>query len=152
MRAMEYSSTHYEKARHYQGSKILQMKIWNFWNRKNQFWIKFNDVSSLCKLLGGAGKKQGHHLNLFYSGIFLKKGNLLWFSWFLHYLNSPSQTWSLGRSKMTFNLSCVFLKLLKYSKIEKKMLFLIASLGSRRPRNRFVGMIRKRFSQIDENW
>ena len=60
---------------------------------------------------------------------FLKKGNLLWFSWFLHYLNSPSQTWSLGRSKMTFNLSCVFLKLLKYSKIEKKCYFWLQALA-----------------------
>ena len=60
---------------------------------------------------------------------FLKKGNLLWFSWFLHYLNSPSQTWSLGRSKMTLNLSCVFLKLLKYSKIEKKCYFWLQALA-----------------------
>ena len=152
---LENSSTHYEKAgprgtTNFQ--KSFKWKYGIFGTEKTNSGSSSMTAHHYANYLGGPGRNKViisiYSIRVF----FLKKGNLLWFSWFLHYLNSPSQTWSLGRSKMTFNLSCVFLKLLKYSKIEKKMLFLIASLGSRRPRNRFVGMIRKRFSQIDENW
>ena len=122
---LENSSTHYEKAgprgtTNFQ--KSFKWKYGIFGTEKTNSGSSSMTSHHYANYLG-AGKKQGHHLNLFYSGIFLKKGNLLWFSWFLHYLNSPSQTWSLGRSKMTFNLSCVFLKLLKYYKIEKNAIF-----------------------------
>jgi hypothetical protein len=51
-------------------------KIWNFWNRKNQFWIKFNDVSSLCKLLEGPGRNKVI-ISIYSIRVFFKKGNLL---------------------------------------------------------------------------
>ena len=120
MRAMEYSSTHYEKARHYQGSKILQMKIWNFWKRKNQFWIKFNDVSSLCKLLGGPGRNKViisiYSIRVF----FLKKGNLLWFSWFLHYLNFPISGMIIGVLKNYVQFIVFFSNIAEILKNRKK--------------------------------